>query len=565
VLLLLHIENIAVIQSADIVFEPGMNVLTGETGAGKSIVVDSIGAILGARMSRDAVRTGSKRAHVSAVFGALPAAVTAELAQYGIEPDEDGRVIVERDLAEDGRSTCRVNARPVTVTLLRDIGNLLVNIHGQHDSQQLLNESCHLVYLDRFGETAALLEDYQRHYRALTETEKEIRALSVDESEQARQMDMLRYQIAQLEKAELKENEDLELEARRKVLMNAEKLSGAVNRAVGLLYGDDDTSGAVGMAGDAIRELERCADDSAELSQALDLLAQAQDALDDAARKVLDVSFTLEYDEQEVDAIESRLDKISRLKRRYGNSVAEMLQFLDRCRTQLDGMSSSSDRLEQLQRVREQQYAAAQAAAEKLTAARRNDAEQLSRQVSGELADLDMRGAKFCAELSDTGKLTPTGRDQVAFLISVNAGETPKPLAKVASGGELSRVMLALKNILAASDDVSTLVFDEVDTGVSGRAAQKVARKLADVSAVKQVLCVTHLPQLACMADHHLLIRKEEQQGRTFTSVVPLDAQGRAGELARIMTGETITETALAGAREQLEEAAAYKKNRKKR
>lgn len=560
----LHIENIAVVESADIEFDEGFNVLTGETGAGKSIVVDSIGAVLGARTSRDLVRTGAPRASVTALFRDLSPESLAALAELGVTPDEDGCLLIQRDIAADGRGTCRVGGRPATAAVLRSAAPWLINIHGQHDSQQLLDDATHIRYLDAFARADGALSEYCAAYAAYQKTVKEMEQLSMDDAEKARRMDMLRYQIAQLERADLREGEDDELEARRKLLANAEHITQAVAEATEALYGEEDGGGAVAAVWAAARAVERAARYDEGLEARAAELSDLAYRLEDAAREVMAVGDGLGYSQRELDDIQARLDVLSRLSKRYGGTVADMLAYLDNCRTELDRMEYADDRLQHLEKQAAKQYDAALSLAQTLSACREKAARALETRIREELSYLDMPRARFEIRLTHPGEerppLTPDGIDRAAFLISVNAGEAPKPLSRVASGGELSRVMLALKNVLAEGDGVRTLVFDEVDTGISGRAAQKVARKLAELARGRQVLCVTHLTQIAAMADRQLLIEKAERDGRAYTKITPLDPEGRARELARISAGEFVTEASLAAAREMLADAEAYKK-----
>ena len=559
----LHIENIAVVESADIEFDEGFNVLTGETGAGKSIVVDSIGAVLGARTSRDLVRTGASRASVTALLRDLSQASLAALSALGLAPDEDGCLLVQREIAADGRGVCRINGRPATAALLRAAAPYLINIHGQHDSQQLLDDATHIRYLDAFARADGALAAYRAAYADYQSSLKEMERLSMDDAEKARRMDMLRYQIAQLERAELREGEDDELESRRKLLANAEHITQAVAEATDALYGDEDGGGAVAAVFAAARAVERAARYDEGLTARAAELSDIAYRLEDSAREVMAVGDGLGYSQRELDDIQARLDVISRLSKRYGGTVADMLLYLERCRAELDQMQYADDRLQHLEKQAAKQYAAALSLAETLSERRQTAARELETRIRAELSYLDMPRARFEIRLTrpagDRPALTADGVDRAAFLISVNAGEAPKPLSRVASGGELSRVMLALKNVLAEGDGVRTLVFDEVDTGISGRAAQKVARKLAEVSRGRQVLCVTHLTQIAAMADRQLLIEKAESDGRAYTKITPLGPEGRARELARISAGETVTEASLAAAREMLAEAEAYK------
>jgi len=544
---LLHIENIAVIERSDISFDRGFNVLTGETGAGKSIVIDAISAILGERAYRDMIRTGSAKASVRAVFTDVPQYAWFE--NYGVPYDPE--VIVQRDIHLDGKNVCRVNGTLVTVAVLRELGIQLINIHGQHDSAALFDEANHLKYLDEFAENQALRTEYAQRYEKVAQLRCQIQDLTMDESEKLRRMETLKYQIAEIEKADLQPGEDETLENRRKVLQNAEKIAGAMADAVENLYGGDDSDGAAAMLSAAERALARIAkfDDSiASLHEKVaDLMYQVQDAAE-LARDALD---DMSYSERELDEIESRLDVIHKLRRKYGATCQDILAYLDRAKQELDEIEFADDHLERLKGKLHKAEKAAWDAAYVLRDDRMAAAEKLSARILTELAQLDMPRVRFVCNFTEL-ELTPIGADAVAFYMSANAGEALKPMNKVASGGELARIMLAMKNVLAEKDRIDTLIFDEVDTGVSGRAAQKVAEKLRAVAAHKQVLCVTHLPQLAALANTHFLIAKAEREGRTYTTVTPLDLEGRKMELARIIGGTNITETTLKSAEEML-------------
>lgn len=544
---LLHIENIAVIDQADITFGKGFNVLTGETGAGKSIVIDAISAILGERTYRDVIRTGTQKAFVSAIFTDVP-----ELSWFGdyhvpYEPE----TMIQREIFLDGKNVCRVNGQAVTVSALRQLGLQLINIHGQHDSQALFDEANHLSYLDAFGRDQALLDAYGEKYAAVAALTREIDRLSMDESEKLRRMEALKFQIDEISRANLKPGEDETLEARRKLLQNAEKLSDGMGAAVTCLYGDDMTDGAAALLAQAEQALSRIGryDEGLESlhQRVADLMYQVQDA----AEELRDQKDTFAYSAEELEEIETRLDTIHRLRRKYGATCADILDYLDKAQKDLDEIEFADDRLERLKEKREAAEAEAWAAAKVLRKARQEAAQGLTARILEELRQLDMPKVQFACNFTET-ELGPTGADAVAFYMSANVGESLKPMSKVASGGELARIMLALKNVLAEQDRVPTLIFDEMDTGVSGRAAQKVAEKLRSVAKNKQVLCVTHLPQIAALAEIHLLIAKGERQGRTFTTVTPLDLEGRKAELARIIGGANITETTLKSAEEML-------------
>ena len=544
---LLHIENIAVIESADISFNQGFNILTGETGAGKSIVIDAISAILGERAYRDMIRTGSGRASVRAVFTNVPE--FAWFAENGVEYDPE--TIIQREIYLDGKNICRVNGTLVTVSILRKLGIQLINIHGQHDSASLFDENNHLQFLDAFAANDSLRQEYASGYEAVAKLRREIDSLTMDESEKLRRMETLRFQIEEISKAELEAGENEALEARRKLLQNAEKVANYMNEAVDNLYGGDDTDGAAAMLATAERALARIAkfDDSiaALHERVADLMYQVQDV----AEEVRDARDELAYSADELEQIEARLDVIHRLRRKYGATCEEILAYLDRAKKELDEIEFADDHLERLKKKQAKAEKEAWDSALALRKNRQETAIAMSRRILTELAQLDMPRVQFTCEFTQT-ELGANGADAVAFYMSANAGEALKPMSKVASGGELARIMLAMKNVLAERDQVNTLIFDEVDTGVSGRAAQKVAEKLRAVAAHKQVLCVTHLPQLAALANTHLLIAKSEREGRTYTSVTPLDIEGRKKELARIIGGTNITETTLKSAEEML-------------
>ena len=562
---LLHIENIAVISQADITFDQGFNVLTGETGAGKSIVIDSIGAIMGERTSRDLIRTGAKSARVSALFRDLPALPWFE--ERGMGPDENGELLIERSIQADGKNACRVNGRPLLVTQLRELGQQLVNVHGQHDGQQLLDEECHLGYLDSFGGTQDVLEAFSTAYAQVRELRRERDKLQMDDGEKARRMDTLTYQIEELEKAELREGEDEELSQRREVLRNAERLTDAVDGAWQALTGGEDGEGAVSLlmeAGDRLAQGGRYSEGLRELSEKAE---QLRCDADDLAELVRDLRGTLDFYPGELDEIEERLDRLYRLKKKYGGTVEEMLAYLERCREELDAIQFSEDRLNRLDKELEKALVQAGEVGKELSARRHTAAEELAKRIQSELTQLDMPKVRFQVEFAPKDApdgMDATGMDTVRFLMSANVGEALKPINKIASGGELSRIMLALKNVLAETEQVSTLIFDEVDTGVSGRAAVKVARKLFEVSKGRQVLCVTHLPQIAAMGDVHFSVEKGEADGRTFTRVERLDRPRRREELARLSGGQA-TAVMLEGAEELLATAQDYKTGAKKK
>ena len=544
---LLHIENIAVIECADISFDRGFNVLTGETGAGKSIVIDAISAILGERAYRDMIRTGTERASVRAVFTEVPE--FPWFAENGVEYDPE--TVISREIHLDGKNICRVNGTLVNVTSLHKLGIQLINIHGQHDSAALFDEENHLAFLDAFADNGKLRASYGERYEAVAKLRREISSLTMDEGEKLRRMENLKYQIAEIEKAELEPGEDDRLEERRKVLQNAEKLSNGMETAVECLYGGEDSDGASGLLAQAeyaLARLSRFSDSFAALHDRVsDLMYQVQDA----AEEVRDARDSLSYSAEELEQIESRLDVIHKLRRKYGTTCEDILEYLDKAKKELDEIEFADDKLERLKKNLKKAEKEAWDAALALRENRKQAADTMSKRILSELAQLDMPRVQFACRFTET-ELTANGADAVAFYMSANAGEALKPLSRVASGGELARIMLAMKNVLAEKDQVATLIFDEVDTGVSGRAAQKVAEKLRSVAVHKQVLCVTHLPQLAALANTHLLIAKSERDGRTYTSVTPLDLEGRKRELARIIGGANITETTLKSAEEML-------------
>ncbi len=543
----LHIENIAVIERADISFDQGFNILTGETGAGKSIVIDAISAILGQRAYRDMIRTGTQKASVRAIFCQVPE--LPWFAENGV-PYED-EVSIQREIYLDGKNICRVNGTPVTVSVLHRLGIQLINIHGQHDSATLFDEDNHLTFLDAFADNEALRSAYAEGYQAVSALRREIDRRQMDEGEKLRRMETLRYQIEEISKANLEAGEDESLEMRRKLLQNAEKLSDGLEEVSRCLYGSEDSDGAAALLQQASRVLERLGrytDSFTALSERVtDLMYQVQDA----AEEVRDTREELSYSADELETIEARLDTIHKLRRKYGVSCTDILAYLEKAKQELDDIEFADDHLERLRGKLQKAEKDAWSRALLLRENRRKAAQRLSARILTELSQLDMPRVQFSCEFMET-ELSVTGADSVAFYMSANAGEALKPMSKVASGGELARIMLAMKNVLAEKDQVNTLIFDEVDTGVSGRAAQKVAEKLKSVAAHKQVLCVTHLPQLAALADTHLLIAKSERDGRTYTTVTPLDLEGRKRELARIIGGANITETTLKSAEEML-------------
>ena len=544
---LLHIENIAVIEQADISFDKGFNVLTGETGAGKSIVIDAISAILGQRAYRDMIRTGTNKASVRAVFTKVPNFPWFE--ENGVEYDEE--TVIQRDIFLDGKNVCRVNGTLVTVAILHKLGIQLINIHGQHDSASLFDEENHLRFLDAFADNGALLADYREKFAAVSELRRQIDRMTMDEGEKLRRMENLKYQIAEIEKADLKSGEDEVLEQRRKLLQNSEKLSQGLEEASEALLGGDDSDGAAALLAQAAYALSRIARYSDDYTGFQERLTDLKYQVQDIADEVRDSLDELSYSADELETIEARLDIIHRLRRKYGADCDEILAYLDKAQKELDEIEFADDRVEQLKKKLAKQEKQAWDAALALRKNRQEQGTVMAEKILSELSQLDMPRVQFQCRFRET-ELTSEGADAVAFYLSANAGEDLKPLSKVASGGELARIMLSMKNVLAEKDAVDTLIFDEVDTGVSGRAAQRIAEKLKSLAKHKQVLCVTHLPQLAALADTHMLIAKSEHDGRTYTTVTPLDRKGRAMELARIIGGTHITETTLKSAEEML-------------
>lgn len=552
---LLHIENIAIIEAADIEFAPGFNALTGETGAGKSIVIDSLSAVLGQRTSRELIRTGAEKAFVSAAFSGTVPELTETL---GIQPEADGTLLLQREIQTDGKNVCRVNGRPVTVGQLRALGARLLNIHGQHDGQQLLDEEQHIVYLDSFGRVETLAITYAEKYKDFTDIRRQIGALQMDEAEKARRVDTLQYQIEELRRAKLTPGEEEELTARRGMLRNAEKFLDAVAGADYALNGDDSGGGALSalrQAQDALGGV-RHLDDA--FGQLYERLGEAYSEVYDIAATVEDKRGELDVSPGELDRVESRMDLLYRLKKKYGATVEDMLDYQARCEAELAQIEDAGDTLARLEQALSKAEKEARQAAQALSDARKAAAEQLTSQILTELQQLDMGKIRFAVDFAEK-PLDSDGMDTVRFLMSANVGEELRPIHKIASGGELARIMLAMKNVLSEQDHVGTMVFDEVDTGVSGRAAQKVAEKMARISRRKQVLCVTHLPQLAAMADTHFSVEKGERGGRTYTEVRRLDREQRRQELARLTGGSHVSQTMLDGAEELLVQAEKFR------
>ena len=554
----LHIENVAVIRRSDIAFGPGLNVLTGETGAGKSIVIDSLGAILGGRVSREIVRTGSAQASVTAVF--TPSEQSdAWLADNGIEPEDE--LIIRRRISADGRSACRVNGEPVSAAQLRALGALLVDVHGQNDGRRLMDEANHRRFLDGFGRCGGELSAFTAAYGKWKATAAEISSLEMDAAEKERLTERLRAEIDELERAGLRDGEYDELEARRGLMRNSEKLTEYLDGAYEALYGGDDS--AVSLCGSGEALAARAAEMMPELSGAVENLRSAAALMDDAAETIRDLRDGLDFSPEEYDRLEERASQLRRLFKKYSRGEPELMTYLDECRSRLDSLEYSDDTVAKLRRRLASEEAEVKKAGAALTEVRRKAARELEERIEAELRDLSMPSARFKVDITPVSAETgfnSTGCDEVRFLMSANSGMELGRISRIASGGELSRIMLAMKSVLAESDSVDTMVFDEIDTGVSGIAAQRVGEKLAKLALGRQVLCVTHLPQIAAMADEHFRIVKSDTGSGTETAVEPLDRGGRVAEIARLTGGDVVTETTRKSAAELLDAAAAFKK-----
>ena len=543
----LKIENVAIIESAAIEFGCGLNVLTGETGAGKSIVIDSINAILGERTSRDIIRTGAQSAKVYAVFEDVNERVRNFLDENGIDC-EDGVLIINRTLSREGKNVCRINGAPVTVSMLREIGGELIDIHGQHDNQSLLSPEKHCGFVDSFAGNADLIADYREKYGRLCEIRSKLKKLTTDESSKSQRIDFLTYQIDELEKAEITIGERDELKTRKSLINNSQKVIESLNIAYEALKAD---GAGIDMITDAESEIANASAYMETLGEASEKITDIRYELEDIAETVRDAMTEVDFDPSELENIDERLDLLYRLSKKYGDTEEEMLEYLEKARAELDNIAFSEERVKKLQKQEKEALAETETAACKLTESRKTAGEKLSNAICSELEFLDMPNVRFVVKCNDIG-LTENGKDEIEFLISANAGEEPKPLAKIASGGELSRIMLAIKNVLAETDGVDTMIFDEIDTGVSGRAAQKIAMKLRSASKGRQVICVTHLAQIAAQGDVHLYISKSVSDGKTYTNIKSLIEEERVAEIARIMGGMEITKLQLESAREML-------------
>ena len=555
----LKIENIAIIEHASIDFADKFNCLTGETGAGKSIIIDSINAILGEKTSRELIRTGETKANVAAFFTDISPVTQNLLTELGIPCEEDNSLLITRLIQKDGRNVCKVNGSNVTVSMLKNIGLSLINIHGQSDNQEIMSSESHYTFIDAIADNSALLENYQQSYADLLEIREKIRKLTVDDAMKARQIDLLTYQIDELTKADIKIGERDALIERRTIMNNSQKLISALNEAYYAINGGDDFNGAASMLFDA--------------AKALTEVAQYLPDVNDIAESVNDIAYTVEayvsdigsfmenaqFDERELADIEERLDIIYRMSKKYGETEEEMLNFLDKATQELHNITYSDELLGQLNLELQECERVTAEKARALSDSRKKAAEFFAERIQTELSFLDMPETVFSVNFKEVN-FTETGIDDIEFLISANRGEEPKPLAKIASGGELSRIMLAIKSVLADKDDTDTLIFDEIDAGVSGRAAGKIALKLNDVSNHRQVICITHLPSIAAFADNHMLISKAVKNDKTFTSVTPLDEKGRIAEIARIIGGNENNEIHLSSAKQLLNEASEYKR-----
>ena len=548
----LQIENIAVIKSASIDFENGFNVMTGETGAGKSIVIDSLNAILGERTSRELIRSGADSASVCTEFQNVGDNVKNELEKLGIEKDDT--LIVSRKLTPDGKNVCRINGMPATVSMLKALGVQLVNIHGQLDNQSLLSPETHCSFIDKLAGSGRELKEFKELYSLYIKKENELKSLNTDVNEKNRRLDILNYQIEEIQKADIRPGEKDELTEKLGFLRNAEKVLDLLHTAYAALNGDGEMPGAADIAADAASKLLSAADYSSDFTETANGVNDAAMNLSAYTEELRDKIYSLDYDPNETERAEERLDVIYRLSQKYGDSEEDILAYLENAEKERDALSFSDERAEQLRAETEKAYNEALAAAKKLSEIRIEAGKKFSADVERELAFLDMPSVKFIVNDS-VGELYENGIDNIEFLLSANAGEAPKPLSKIASGGELSRIMLAIKCVLSELDDIDTLIFDEIDSGVSGRAALKIAAKMKELSKTHQVICVTHLAQIAAFADEHKLISKEEKDGRTYTCIASLDYNGRKYELARIMGGLTVTQSILNSAEELLSSA----------
>ena len=545
----LQIENVAVIQKAEVHFQPGLNVLTGETGAGKSILIDSINAILGNRTSKDLVRTGASKAVIRASFAQIPDVVLDKLEAAGYE--RSAELLLSREITAEGKSSCRINGMPTTAAVLRELCGGLINLNGQHDSVGLLNPAHHLSILDDYAQNAKLYQEYYVLYRSLVKVKKELDAMITDEAEKQRRIDLLSYQVQEIEEAGLTAGEEQTLEARRKVLANASTIRDRVAKAHALLSGDDDTPGAVDLLGEASNAMDTAAQLDESLSGVSGTLMDLYYSAKDAAAELIDRLDAYDTNDAELDEIEQRLDLLYRLKRKYGDTVEDIIAFGQKAREELEQIQFSEQRHDQLQAEKLRLYGLAREKAEALTQTRLKAFDELNARITDTLQFLNMPGVRMTLHHA-RGPLASHGQDSVEFYISTNAGEAPKPLARIASGGELSRITLAIKNALADRDAVPTVIYDEIDSGVSGKAAGRIGEVLRQSAQGHQILCITHTAQIAALADCHLLIQKNVTNDRTYTEIHPLDTEGRVEALARLISGDHVTELSRANAREML-------------
>lgn len=551
----LHIENVAVIEKADLELADGLNVLTGETGAGKSILIDSINLALGERVSREIVRSGARAAHVTALFQAVPARISEQVEALGFSCEEDGSLLLSREMTADGRGNCRIAGRPATVSLLREVGRLLVNIHGQHDNQTLLSPENHIRYLDLYAGSTDLLQSYQTVYQQLRRLRSQLKKLTMDDAEKARRIDLLQYQIDEIRQANLKSGEEEELEERRSKIMHAGKIIHALQEALDALQGGEDAAGAEVLTETAADSMQAASELLPTLAPLAERLQNLRYELEDCASELQNRLDDTDVDPGGLDAIEERLDIIFRLRGKYGERITDILEFAAQAEQELERITSSEEQIETLRKEGKTLAAQAKQLSAQLTENRRQASRTLQEKIRTELAFLEMPNVRFHVEIKPLPRLEANGADGVEFLFAANPGAPLRPLAKIASGGEISRVMLAIKNVLADVDDIDTLIFDEIDTGVSGRAAYKIGVKLKQVAAVRQIICITHLAQIAAQADRHILIEKKVEEGKTYTRLHPLDFEGRKRELARIIGGAAITPLTLQNAAEMLEAA----------
>ena len=545
----LQIENVAVIQKAEVHFQPGLNVLTGETGAGKSILIDSINAILGNRTSKDLVRTGASKAVIRASFAQIPDVVLDKLEAAGYE--RSAELLLSREITAEGKSSCRINGMPTTAAVLRELCGGLININGQHDSVGLLNPAHHLSILDDYAQNAKLYQEYYVLYRSLVKVKKELDAMITDEAEKQRRIDLLSYQVQEIEEAGLTAGEEQTLEARRKVLANASTIRDRVAKAHALLSGDDDTPGAVDLLGEASNAMDTAAQLDESLSGVSGTLMDLYYSAKDAAAELIDRLDAYDTNDAELDEIEQRLELLYRLKRKYGDTVEDIIAFGQKAREELEQIQFSEQRHDQLQAEKLRLYGLAREKAEALTQTRLKAFDELNARITDTLQFLNMPGVRMTLHHA-RGPLASHGQDSVEFYISTNAGEAPKPLARIASGGELSRITLAIKNALADRDAVPTVIYDEIDSGVSGKAAGRIGEVLRQSAQGHQILCITHTAQIAALADCYLLIQKNVTNDRTYTEIHPLDTEGRVEALARLISGDHVTELSRANAREML-------------